>query len=97
MKHTLLFLLMLTSISTLADSFNRELFSIRCKGGFVKKEMNKYKVINLCGSPLESEVISGGNEVKSENLIYKFKKSNSAPLIIFTFKSGVLIKITETS
>lgn len=95
MKYTLLFLLTLTS--TLAHSVDRERFSIRCNGGFVKKEMNKYKVIDLCGSPLESEVISGNNKVKVENLIYKFKKSKSAPLIIFTFQSGKLITITETS
>tara|TARA_R110002050_G_scaffold271009_6_gene414161 strand:+ start:94 stop:381 length:288 start_codon:yes stop_codon:yes gene_type:complete len=95
MKYTLLFLLTLTP--ALAHSIDRERFSIRCDGGFVKKEMNKYKVIDLCGSPLESETISGKNEVKSENLIYKFKKSKSAPLIIFTFKEGKLMTITETN
>jgi len=95
MKYLLLFLLTLTS--ALVHSFERELFAIRCDGGFVKKEMSKYKVINLCGSPLDSEIISGKNEVKSENLVYKFKKSKSAPLIIFTFRAGILIKITETS
>jgi len=95
MKYTLLFLLTLTPI--LAHSFDRDLFAMRCKGGFVKKEMNEYKVIDLCGSPIENEIISGANEVKSENLIYKFIKSKSAPLIIFTFREGILIKITETS
>jgi|GEM_PF-1967249 len=95
MKYTLLFLLTLTS--ALAHSFDRELFAIRCDGGFVKKEMSKYKVINLCGPALNNEIISGNDEVKSENLVYKFKKSKSAPLIIFTFRAGILMKITQTS
>lgn len=95
MKYSLLFLF--TLLPMLAHSVDRERSTIRCNGGFVKKAMSKYKVIDLCGKPLDSEVISGQDEVKIENIIYKFKQSSTAPLIIFTFRAGILIKITETS
>ncbi|WP_371376785.1 DUF2845 domain-containing protein [Thalassotalea aquiviva] len=87
-------------IIALATLFNfahaAEMRSIRCPGGFVKLKMDKYKVMDLCGTPKDKEVISGDNQTKEERLIYKFKKSKSAPYTFFTFRSGKLTLIEKS-
>lgn len=91
MKYLILFLVLITSFAHAKD-----MRSIRCKGGFVKLDMDKYKVMDLCGTPLDREVISGSDGDKVEKLVYKFKKLNSAPMTFFTFKAGKL-KLIEQS
>lgn len=72
-----------------------EVSSIRCNGKFVQPGMDKFKVIALCGTPKASEVISGEDEPKVEKLMYRFKRSSSAPMTLLTFKLGKLHKIEQ--
>ncbi|MFD2168263.1 DUF2845 domain-containing protein [Thalassotalea euphylliae] len=97
MKYTLVTLCVLALWTESIAAAERERATIRCKGGHVRGGMEKFKVMSICGTPLDSDVVSGADQVKVEKLLYKLKKSPSAPLIIFTFKGGRLFSIVESS
>ena len=95
MKYLLTMILSaLVSLPLLA--MERDRSSVRCDGGHIRHGMDKYQVIGRCGSPRAQETISGDDQVKIDRLVYKFKQSPKAPLIIFTFRGGKLANITES-
>ena len=72
-----------------------EVSAIRCDGRFIQSGMDKFQVIELCGKPKASEILSGEDEPKVEKLVYRFKRSSSSPLTLMTFKLGKLHKIEQ--
>lgn len=95
MKYVLT-LILGVMVSMSVSALERDRGSIRCDGGHIRHGMDKYQVISRCGDPKASETISGDNQLKVDKLVYKFKRSPSAPLIIFTFRGGKLINIKES-
>lgn len=65
--------------------------SYRCAKGYVKVEDDKYLVIDKCGTPIASEVLSGSDDFKKEKLVFKFGQQGN--LVYFTFFDGKLIEI----
>ncbi|REL30895.1 DUF2845 domain-containing protein [Thalassotalea euphylliae] len=92
----LLTLVLATIVCLPLLAMERDRSSVRCDGGHIRHGMDKYQVISRCGDPRAQETISGDDQPKVDKLVYKFKRSPSAPLIIFTFRGGKLINIKES-
>ena len=67
--------------------------AVRCAHGFAKVGEDKYLVLENCGKPKYSEVVSGAQDPKKERLIYQFRSKGY--LTAFNFEGGKLVLIEE--
>lgn len=79
-------LLVLFSLTAFAQDTNR-VSNIKCKGGWVTSGTSKLEVISYCGQPKYTDVTSGDNMVKSEDLLYTIKRKD----YIISFSNGKVV------
>jgi hypothetical protein len=74
-------------MSALAINATR-ISNIKCDGGWISSGTSKLEVISYCGSPKYTDVTSGDNVVKREDLLYTIKRKD----YIISIRDG---KVTE--
>ncbi|MBT1451921.1 DUF2845 domain-containing protein [Glaciecola sp. XM2] len=82
------FLLFFISISALATDTTR-VRNVKCKGGWVTEGTSKLEVISYCGQPKFSDITSGANMVKNEDLLFVIKRKD----YIISFSGGKVTHI----
>ncbi|TKB45715.1 DUF2845 domain-containing protein [Thalassotalea mangrovi] len=90
---TAIFLGLIMAATTLVHA--AEIKAVRCSGGVAKLAMDKFDVIERCGTPMAQEIISAEIERRVERLVYRFSIDKSEPLTIFTFEAGKLTLIEK--
>lgn len=88
-------MLSVSSLTMISVAEAAQIKAVRCSGGIAKLKMDKFEVIDRCGTPLDREVISALDERKVERMVYRFSTSESEPLTIFTFEEGKLTLIEK--
>ena len=86
MKFMLALVLLLFSSINLATE-STKVSNLKCKGGWVRAGNSKLEVISYCGEPKYSDVVTGANSFKQENLLYTVKGKD----YILSFKAGTLV------
>ena len=76
------------SISSFANNSTR-VSNVKCEGGWITTETSKIEVVSYCGQPKFTEITSGANEVKSEDLLYTIKRKD----YIISLKGGKVVFI----
>lgn len=94
MNKYLLGALLLISSNAVAKDF--EVANVHCDGGWITQGDDKFDVIQRCGQPLMTDVVSGDQSPKVEKLAYQLGNSKNAPLTIVTLVAGKVRKL-ETS
>ncbi len=82
---SILVLLLVSSVSAATDSLR--ISRIKCEGGWIGAGNSKLEVVSYCGAPSYSDVVSGANQEKQENLLYTIKGKD----YILSFKGGKLV------
>ena len=81
-------ILLLSSTSILATD-STKVSNVKCKGGWITTGNSKLEVISYCGQPTFSDVTSGANDVKSEDLLYTIKRKD----YIISLRAGKVVYI----
>lgn len=88
--------LSLVCLQTMTFASDFEIANVHCKGGWITQGDDKFLVIQRCGQPLMTDVISGSDERKVEKLAYQLGNSKTAPLTIVTVTAGKVSKLERT-
>ena len=78
----------LFSTSVLSNEPTR-VSNIKCKGGWVSSGTSKLEVLSYCGQPKFTDVVSGANDAKSEELLYTIKRKD----YIISLRAGKVVRI----
>lgn len=92
-KLILIFTLTMFSISSLASE--RQIFTFKCTGGFIKLGMKHKEIVKKCRKPKHIYRLSLTNEPLLEDYVYKVKRSRSAPRYMLRMSRKQLIRIVE--
>ncbi|MCF2948555.1 DUF2845 domain-containing protein [Paraglaciecola aquimarina] len=87
MQFFAIFLLFI-SMSAIAQDTSR-VSNIKCKGGWISTGTSKLEVISYCGQPKYTDVTSGANTVKTEDLLYTIKHKD----YIISFRNGKVVRL----
>jgi hypothetical protein len=63
--------------------------NLKCKGGWISSGTSKLEVISYCGEPKYSDVTSGANMIKNEDLLYTVKRKD----YVISFRNGKVVYI----
>lgn len=87
MKFIAVFLVFVSMTSFAIDA--TKVSNVKCKGGWISFDTSKLEVISYCGQPTFTDVTSGDNTVKSEDLLYSIKGKD----YIISLRNGKVIYI----
>ena len=80
-------------VSLSYSSFADTVRTVRCKHDFARLGDSKFAVKDACGQPADSDIISGRDDVKVEQLYYRIQDGADKPRYVMTFVAGRLQRI----